>query len=169
MSSTETPPKERSVPKPVFTDAEAGSQEFPSSTSRSFNYFEPAKRRATVYEDVTVDVQPDPERHLTQGWVYEFANGDSGYPEKWTALKSSDWHQFLDPNEEWEQTIYRNNANVVRQVQHNIANARRRTSTRAGTSRGSTSSPSTSAPGRTPSTGSGCTSTRSPTATRRRT
>ena len=29
--STETPPKERSVPKPVFTDAEAGSQEFPSS------------------------------------------------------------------------------------------------------------------------------------------
>ena len=45
--STETPPKERSVPKPVFTDAEAGSKEFPSSTSRSFNYFTPAKRRAT--------------------------------------------------------------------------------------------------------------------------
>ena len=47
--STETPPKERSVPKPVFTDAEAGSQEFPSSTSRSFNYFTPAKRRASRY------------------------------------------------------------------------------------------------------------------------
>ena len=31
---------------------------------------------------------------------------------------------FLDPNEEWEQTIYRNNANVVRQVQHNIENAK---------------------------------------------
>ena len=45
--STETPLKERSVPKPVFTDAEAGSQEFPSSTSRSFNYFTPAKRRAS--------------------------------------------------------------------------------------------------------------------------
>ena len=44
--STETPHKERSVPKPVFTDAEAGSQEFPSSTSRSFNYFTPVKRRA---------------------------------------------------------------------------------------------------------------------------
>ena len=54
--STETPPKERSVPKPVFTDAEAGSQEFTSSTSRSFNYFTPVKRRASVYEDVTVDV-----------------------------------------------------------------------------------------------------------------
>ena len=122
--ATDNPVKERSVPKPVFTDAEAGAQEFPSSTSRSYNYFTPRKRRATVYEDVTVDVQPDPARHLTQGWVYAFANGDAGYPEEWTALKSSNWHEFLDPNEEWEQTIYRNNANVVRQIQANIANAK---------------------------------------------
>ena len=43
----------RSVPKPVFTDAEAGAKEFPSSMSRRFNYFTPAKRRASVYEDVT--------------------------------------------------------------------------------------------------------------------
>jgi propane monooxygenase small subunit len=116
--------KERSVPKPVFTDAEAGAQEFPSWQSRSYNYFTPRKRRATVYEDVTVDVQPDPERHLSQGWVYEFANGDSGYPQKWSALKSSNWHEFLDPNEEWEQTIYRNNANVVRQISQNIEHGR---------------------------------------------
>ncbi len=116
--------KERSVPKPVFTDAEAGAQEFPSWQSRSFNYFTPRKRRATVYEDVTVDVQPDPARHLTQGWVYEFANGIGGYPEEWTALKSSNWHEFLDPNEEWEQTIYRNNASVVRQITQNIEHGR---------------------------------------------
>jgi propane monooxygenase small subunit len=116
--------KERSVPKPVFTDAEAGAQEFPSWQSRSYNYFEPRKRRATVYEDVTVDVQPDPARHLTQGWVYSFANGDAGYPLQWTALKSSNWHEFLDPNEEWEQTIYRNNANVVRQITQNIEHGR---------------------------------------------
>jgi propane monooxygenase small subunit len=116
--------KERSVPKPVFTDAEAGAKEFPSSTSRSFNYFAPRKRRATVYEDVTVDVQPDPARHLTQGWVYAFANGDAGYPEEWTVLKSSNWHAFLDPNEEWEQTIYRNNAAVVRQIQQNVEHGR---------------------------------------------
>ena len=67
------PVTERSVPKPVFTDAEAGAREFPSSSSRSYNYFTPAKRRATVYEDVTVDVQPDPDRHLLQGWIYGFA------------------------------------------------------------------------------------------------
>src|SRR6201986_2139386 len=123
-TETDAPVKERSVPKPVFTDAEAGAREFPSSTSRSYNYFTPAKRRATIYEDVTVDIQPDPARHLLQGWVYGFADGTGGYPQEWTALKSSNWHEFLDPNEEWEQTIYRNNAAIVRQVQQNIANAK---------------------------------------------
>jgi propane monooxygenase small subunit len=122
MSTTAV--QERSVPKPVFTDAEAGALEFPSSQSRSYNYYTPRKRRATLYEDVTVDVQPDPERHLTQGWIYGFADGPGGYPKEWTALKSSDWHEFLDPNEEWEQTIYRNNASAVRQVSQNLANAR---------------------------------------------
>ena len=34
------------------------------------------------------------------------------------------WHEFRDPNEEWEQTIYRNNANIVRQLNQNIENAR---------------------------------------------
>jgi propane monooxygenase small subunit len=122
--STQTPPKERSVPKPVFTDAEAGAREFPSSDSRSFNYYTSRKRRASLYEDVTVDVQPDPDRYLIQGWIYGFADGPGGYPQNWTALKSSDWHEFRDPNEEWEQTIYRNTANIVRQVQQTIANAK---------------------------------------------
>ena len=123
-TDVDTPVKERSVPKPVFTDAEAGAREFPSSTSRSYNYFTPAKRRASIYEDVTVDVQPDPARYLLQGWIYAFADGTAGYPEEWTALKSSNWHAFLDPNEESEQTIYRNNANVVRQIGQNLANAK---------------------------------------------
>ncbi len=113
-----------SFPKPEFTGAEAGMQEFPSSTSRSYNYFIPQKRRATVYEDVTMDVQPDPDRHLTQGWLYGFADSPGGYPQEWTEVKSSDWHEFLDPNEEWEQTIYRNNSNVVRQIELNLANAK---------------------------------------------
>jgi propane monooxygenase small subunit len=113
-----------SFPKPEFTGAEAGMLVFPSSSSRSYNYFTPQKIRATVYEDVTTDVQPDPERHLTQGWIYGFADGPGGYPHEWTALKSSNWHTFLDPNEEWEQTIYRNNSNVVRQIELNLQNAK---------------------------------------------
>jgi propane monooxygenase small subunit len=124
MSTQTTPKEERSVPKPVFTDAEAGARTFPSSDSRSFNYYKPQKRRASLYEDVTVDVQPDPERYLIQGWIYGFADGVGGYRHEWTALKSSNWHEFRDPNEEWEQTIYRNGANIVRQVQQTIANAK---------------------------------------------
>ncbi|WP_243788754.1 aromatic/alkene monooxygenase hydroxylase subunit beta [Saccharopolyspora gloriosae] len=127
MTTQETPASEnrtRSFPKPEFTDAEAGALEFPSSGSRAYNYFSPRKMRATMYEDVTFDVQPDPERHLTQGWIYGFGDGDGGYPKDWTALKSTDWHAFRDPNEEWEQTIYRNNANVVRQIQQNLTNAK---------------------------------------------
>jgi propane monooxygenase small subunit len=112
-------------PKPEFTGAEAGLLTFPGSTSRSYNYFKPRKMRATVYEDVTMDVQPDPERHLTQGWIYGFADGPGGYPLEWTELKSSDWHKFLDPNEEWEQTIYRNNSNIVRQISLNLENAKK--------------------------------------------
>ncbi|MEO6702298.1 MAG: aromatic/alkene monooxygenase hydroxylase subunit beta [Jatrophihabitantaceae bacterium] len=114
----------QSFPKPEFTGAEAGMQEFPSSNSRSYNYFKPQKMRATVYEDVTTDVQPDPDRHLTQGWLYSFANGVGGYPHEWTSLQSSNWHSFLDPNEEWEQTIYRNNSNIVRQIELNLQNAK---------------------------------------------
>jgi propane monooxygenase small subunit len=122
MSATKE--KTRSVPKPAFTDAEAGALTFPSSESRHYNYFTPQKARATMYEDVTVDVQPDPTRHLTQGWVYAFANGDAGYPESWTALKSANWHEFRDPNQEWEKTIYNNNSNIVRQITQNLENAK---------------------------------------------
>jgi propane 2-monooxygenase small subunit len=137
----------RSVPKPVFTDAEAGAKEFPDAMNRKFTYYTPAKRKATHYEDVTVEVQPDPRHYLSQGWIYGFADGTGGYPLNWTALKAwgsdrpepdrypgsggkgydwpaTGWHEFRDPNEEWELTLYRYNANVVRQLNQNIDNAR---------------------------------------------
>jgi len=138
---------ERSVPKPVFTDAEAGAKEFPDSSARRFNYYVPQKRKQTHYEDVTVEVQPDPRHYLAQGWLYGFSDGRGGYPLDWTVLKAwgSDrpepvrgpgsggkgyewpahgWHEFRDPNEEWELSLYRYNANVVRQVGQNVEAAR---------------------------------------------
>jgi propane monooxygenase small subunit len=116
--------RRRSVPRLVYTDAEAGACEFPSSNSRSFTYFEPRRVKATVYEDVTVDVQPDPLRYLNQDWSYAFARGPGGYPTEWTSAKSSDWHRFRDPNQMWEKTIYTHNARVVRLVEQSVANAR---------------------------------------------
>jgi propane monooxygenase small subunit len=113
----------RSVPRLVFTDPEAGAYDFPSSNSRSFTYFEPRRLKPTVYEDVTVDVQPDPLRYLNQDWSYGFADGPGGYPAEWTSAKSSDWHRFRDPNQAWEKTIYTHNARKVRLVEQSIANA----------------------------------------------
>ena len=82
-----TAPPERSVPKPVFTDAEAGAKEFPDSTARRFNYYTPQKRKQTHYEDVTVEVQPDPRHYLSQGWLYGFSDGRGGYPLDWTVAE----------------------------------------------------------------------------------
>jgi propane monooxygenase small subunit len=142
-----TTSQERSVPKPAFTDAEAGAKKFPDSESRQFTYFTPAKRKPSHYEDVTVEVQPDPRHYLSQGWLYGFSDGRGGYPLEWTVLKAwgtdrpeperypgsggqgyewpaLGWHEFRDPNEEWELTLYRYNSSVVRQLNQNIANAR---------------------------------------------
>ncbi len=44
----------------------AGAATFAGSDSRRYRYYEPRGQRATHYEDVTVDVQPDPERYLIQ-------------------------------------------------------------------------------------------------------
>ena len=47
----------------------------PDSDSRKYRYFEPKGQRATHYEDMTVDVQPDPERYLIQNWIISFPDG----------------------------------------------------------------------------------------------
>src|ERR1700709_506331 len=143
MTTTE----ERSAPHPEFTDAEAGAKVFPDSTVRRYTDYTPQKRKQSHYEDVTVEVQPDPRHYLAQGWLYGFSDGRGGYPLDWTALRAwgSDrpvpergpgwggkgydwpahgWHEFRDPNEEWELTFYRNNSNVVRQITQNVDTAR---------------------------------------------
>lgn len=104
--------------------AEAGAKKFSGSNSRKFNYYEPQGRRASLYEDVTVDVQPDPKRYLLQGWIVSFADGTPAYSEKWTRIKSSDWHKYRDPNGEWERNHYIRESAVEKQVALTIQNAK---------------------------------------------
>ena len=160
----------RSVPKPVFTDAEAGPRSSRPRAAGHYNYFTPQKRRATVYEDVTVDVQPDPERHLTQGWVYGFADGDGGYPQEWTALQLVELARVPRP----QRGVGADDLPQQRERRPPDPAAasptpRPRTRSRSGTARGRSRRSGTSARGRTPSTASACTSTCPPSATRRRT
>jgi len=63
----------------------AGAAQFAGWDSRKYNYFEPKGRKASHYEDMTVDVQPDPKRYLLQDWILAFADGTPTYSETWTA------------------------------------------------------------------------------------
>ena len=80
----------RAATKPaIVKSGAAGAATFPGSDSRKYNYFEPKGRKATHYEDMTVDVQPDPERYLLQDWIISFPDGTPTYYKDWTAAKSS--------------------------------------------------------------------------------
>lgn len=105
----------------------AGAAQFAGSKSRKYNYFEPRGKRATHYEDVTVDVQPDPERYLIQNWIIEFEGGKGGgaYRKDNTAALSSNWHAFRAPDQEWERTHYQRQSKIETMVQAVIANARK--------------------------------------------
>src|SRR3984893_7310310 len=103
----------------------AGASKFVGWDSRKYNYYEPKGRKATHYEDMTVDVQPDPKRYLLQDWIISFADGTPTYSETWTRAKSSDWHQFRSIDEEWEKTHYQRQSTIVGMLQNIIANGRR--------------------------------------------
>jgi propane 2-monooxygenase small subunit len=105
--------------------AAAGAKVFPGSDSRRYNYFEPKGRKATHYEDVTVDVQPDPERYLLQDWIIAFGDGTPTYSKRWTTLQCSDWHLFRAPDQEWERTHYQRQSTIVGMIQNVVENARR--------------------------------------------
>ncbi|MDU9004456.1 aromatic/alkene monooxygenase hydroxylase subunit beta [Sedimentitalea todarodis] len=105
----------------------AGAATFVGSNSRKYNYYEPRGKRATHYEDVTVDVQPDPERYLIQNWIIEFDGGKGGgaYQKEFTQALSSNWHAFRAPDQEWERTHYQRQSKICTMVQSVIANARK--------------------------------------------
>jgi propane 2-monooxygenase small subunit len=110
---------------PVVKSGAAGSAVFPGSDSRKYNYFEPKGRKATHYEDMTVDVQPDPERYLLQDWIISFPDGTPTYSKDWTAAKSSNWHKFRAVDQEWERTHYQRQSTICGMVQNTIENGRK--------------------------------------------
>jgi propane monooxygenase small subunit len=104
----------------------AGSATFAGSDSRQYNYYKPKGRKATLYEDVTVDVQPDPERYLIQDWIISFANGDPAYNKKLTAMKSSDWHEYRAPDEEHERNHFARQSEIEETIKIITTSARAR-------------------------------------------
>lgn len=109
---------------PVNSGA-AGAAKFAGSDSRKYNYFTPKGRKATHYEDMTLDVQPDPKRYLLQDWIISFADGTPTYFEGWTAAKSSDWHAYRAVDEEWERTHYQRQSTICGMISQAVENGRR--------------------------------------------
>ena len=112
-------------PQTVQKSGAAGSAIFAGSDSRKYNYYEPKARKASHYEDMTVDVQPDPERYLLQDWIISFPDGTPTYSKTWTKALSSNWHQFRAVDQEWERTHYQRQSTICGMVQGVIENARK--------------------------------------------
>jgi propane 2-monooxygenase small subunit len=102
----------------------AGSAKFVGWDSRQYNYYKPKGRKATLYEDVTVDVQPDPERYLIQDWIISFANGAPAYNKALTAMKSSNWHEYRAPDEEHERNHFARQSEIEETIKIITASAR---------------------------------------------
>jgi propane 2-monooxygenase small subunit len=113
------------IPETQIKSGAAGAAQFVGWDSRKYNYYDPKGRKATHYEDMTVDVQPDPKRYLLQDWIISFPDGTPTYSEKWTAAKSSNWHQFRAIDEEWERTHYQRQSTICGMISNAIENGRR--------------------------------------------
>jgi ferredoxin-NADP reductase/ferredoxin len=106
-------------------DAElgGGSPEAELGEPRHFAWFAPAARRATLYEDVTVDTQPSIHRHLTRGWPLSFPDGRGTWNAASTAARSSDWFAFRDPGRLWERPFYQRSAALEQGLEATVRSA----------------------------------------------
>ncbi len=105
------------VAAPPVKRVDAGAAPAGEESERSFTWYEPRKRRATLYEDVTIDTQPSVHRHLIRGWPLSFEDGRGIWNDDSTALRSGDWFAFRDPGEQWERTYYQRGAAVEQQIE----------------------------------------------------
>jgi propane 2-monooxygenase small subunit len=92
---------------------------------RSFQWYTPKKRRATMYEDVTIDTQPSIHRHVDRGWPMFFEDGRGMWSEDSTALRSADWYEFRDPGQLWERPYYQAGTSYEQLIEGAVRTARR--------------------------------------------
>jgi propane 2-monooxygenase small subunit len=90
---------------------------------RTFGWFKPARRRATVYEDVTIDSQPSVHRHMPRGWLVNFEDGRTTWDDRSTKLAHSDWYDFRDPGAMWERPYYQVSTGYERQIEGAVREA----------------------------------------------
>ena len=108
---------------PVKRVGDDAAQPSGDESERQFSWYTPRKRRATLYEDVTIDTQPSVRRHLRRGWPMYFEDGRGTWDDGSTALESSDWYEFRDPGQQWERPYYQRGTAVENQIEGAIRSA----------------------------------------------
>ena len=110
-----------SAPAPPVKRFDDGSQRKGDEERRGFLYFMPQKRRASLYEELTVDTQPSVTRHLTGGWLLSFSDGRGTHSLGSTALRVKDWFDWRDPAGLWERPFYQQAAQAAREQDAAVA------------------------------------------------
>ena len=94
------------------------------SGNRRFTWYSPAGRAPTEYEDLTVHQQSSPMNYAFQGWPIRFDDGRDPYDEGTTAVRSSDWYAFRDPNRTIQRTYVSSTNESEKGLDRSIAGAR---------------------------------------------
>jgi propane monooxygenase small subunit len=113
-----------SAPTPPVKKFEDGSKPRGDESRRGFFYFEPQKRRPSLYEEVTCDTQISVHRHLRGGWLLSFADGRGTHSLGSTELRVKDWFAWRDPAGLWERPFYQQAAQAAREQDAAVAGAR---------------------------------------------
>jgi propane 2-monooxygenase small subunit len=106
-------------------EADASKTRRGEDPERSFQWYTPRKRRATMYEDVTMDTQPSIHRHLDRGWPVHFEDGRGLWSEDSTRLRATDWYDFRDPGQMWERSYYQSGTAHEQLIEGAVRTARR--------------------------------------------
>ena len=112
-----------SDPAPPLKRVE-GARDRADDAARGFFYFTPQKRRASLYEELTIDTQISTYRHLKGGWLTAFEDGRGAHSLGSTAIRVKEWFDWRDPAGLWERPFYQQAAGYAREQETAIAAAR---------------------------------------------
>ncbi|WP_205697238.1 hypothetical protein [Conexibacter sp. SYSU D00693] len=90
---------------------------------RTFQWVVPKGRKASIYEDITLDTQPSVHRFMTGGYMVGFEDGRGTWDDGSTALDAT-WSAFRDPSELWERPYYQQGAQTEREIDDAVRGAR---------------------------------------------
>jgi propane monooxygenase small subunit len=91
---------------------------------RSFQWVVPRGRKASVYEDITLDTQPSVHRFMANGYFVSFPDGRGTWDDASTALDVAGWSAFRDPSELWERPYYQQGAQCEKEIEASVRGAR---------------------------------------------